>query len=186
MPKETLCWYCKWAGQCKKPIPGWEAEENVVKSASGLYSREDISWTVIKCPNFLKDRDPVDGNEIQGNKIIFHQTKSEKSAHALAKTIIEINGAKKPACQVAIERGISIQTLYSRIRRGWDVKRAATKIPVNSLQTAIIGRNSKTGEVKRWKNVNDVVKDGFSRRIVIASCNETIGEHKGWTFFWDK
>ena len=59
--KPTLCWDCanacggcSWSDHWKhEPVPGWTAEETVLKINSGLLIQ---SYSVRECPEFKPDR----------------------------------------------------------------------------------------------------------------------------------
>lgn len=58
--KPTLCWDCRRAGFCKKPVAGWEAEYRPVKmdhvGKGKRVERWAPSWRVARCPRFAPER----------------------------------------------------------------------------------------------------------------------------------
>ena len=58
----TLCWECdNCYGGCAwsrsfKPVDGWEAIENKTQVKNGKYIEQRTSYTVLKCPEFTRDR----------------------------------------------------------------------------------------------------------------------------------
>ena len=58
---QTICWKCEKAcGDCSwsdhwmhEPVKGWKAIKDRVRTNSGEY---DVSYTVLKCPEFEPDR----------------------------------------------------------------------------------------------------------------------------------
>ena len=58
----TICWECdNCYGGCSwsrsfKPVEGWQAVENHTTVKNGKYIEERTSYTVLKCPEFTRDR----------------------------------------------------------------------------------------------------------------------------------
>ena len=55
--KPSLCWDCKLAGHCNKPICGWDAIYNPIQSHVVNNKVQYVdSWLVKKCPKFVPER----------------------------------------------------------------------------------------------------------------------------------
>ena len=54
---DSLCWDCKLAGMCHKPINGWDAIYNPILSWVDTNRYRSIdSWFVKSCPKFVPER----------------------------------------------------------------------------------------------------------------------------------
>lgn len=75
---KTLCWNCakacgkcSWSGGKFIPVEGWVAVPNYVESEQGKVR----SYTIISCPEFVRDVPIADKRKVKGEKGKSYETK---------------------------------------------------------------------------------------------------------------